>query len=220
MGLLSCYLGIILFVLLAYEVVGFQIPGCEGFAGLRRSKRLLPSGIGFSRKSKQLFSSKQHSNTNDSLSHNDDDDEDDSEDSLEEKPYGNRSLAWTRRYRKLIPYSVARQQAIALGYRSKADWDEKISHGKYLINRPDEMYADEWDSWEEFLGLMRTYEETKHLVQYVLRLRDMEDYQNFIQSDVKRAEGLRIPAKPEVVYRDKGWVSMEDFFGEFLDDED
>lgn len=132
--------------------------------------------------------------------------------------YGNRSLAWTKRYRKHFPYEYARKEAMSLGLRSKDEWDEyladgKVYHGAYLPNRPDEMYALEWISWEEFLGIMRSYDEAKDLVQNVLKLRNMGEYIDFVSANTKRAEGLRIPAKPHIVYKGKGWISPEDFFG-------
>jgi hypothetical protein len=45
-------------------------------------------------------------------------------------PYRNRSLAWTNRYRTLIPYEKARQEAISMGFYSKEEWDEYVSDGK------------------------------------------------------------------------------------------
>lgn len=132
-------------------------------------------------------------------------------------PYASRSLAWTNRYRKLIPYESARACAMSLGLRSKAEWDEYQGsgecheHGAYLPNRPDLMYADDWVGWDDFLGIMRPYNEARDLV-HTLRLHNFDEYERFILADKSRAEGLRIPAKPHIVYRDKGWVSFEEFF--------
>lgn len=148
---------------------------------------------------------------------NNDDDDDDSDDEGQ-TAYGSRSLAWTNRYRKLLPYEYARAAAMDLGLRSKEEWDEylldgKVYHGPYLPSRPDEMYADDWVSWEEFLGICRTYDDARQLIQSVLRFKSMVEYDTFIQADSKRAEGLRLPLKPEIVYKDKGWVSEEHFLG-------
>jgi hypothetical protein len=131
--------------------------------------------------------------------------------------YGNRSLAWTNRYRRLIPYEWARQEAMKLGLRSREEWDDYLQDGrvyqnKYLPSRPDEMYADDWESWDEFLGIMRGYEDARYVVQKVLQIKSMEEYQAFVAADAKRAEGLRIPYKPEIVYKDKGWISSSHFF--------
>ena len=135
-----------------------------------------------------------------------------------EKPYGNRSLAWTQKYRKLLPYEYARATAMNLGLRSKDEWDEyladgKVYHGPYLPSRPDEMYVEDWVSWDEFLGIMRAYDDTKRVVQNVLQLKNMAEYKKFVEADPKRAEGLRIPAVPMLVYKDSGWTTYEDFFG-------
>lgn len=104
-----------------------------------------------------------------------------------------------------------------LGLRSKEEWDDirefgKAFHGAHLVSQPDLMYAKEWISWEEFLGVMRPYDEARDLVQNQLKLTCMADYIAYVKEDTKRAEDLRIPAKPEIVYREKGWTTEEDFF--------
>jgi len=141
------------------------------------------------------------------------------EDDEVQQAYGNRSLGWTNKYRSVISYEKARRSVMDLGLRNKEDWDEYVAdgktyHGPYLPNHPDKMYELEWVSWEEFLGLTRPHDETRDIVQNVLKLKDMDDYKKFVAADTKRARGLRIPAKPEIVYKNKGWISMEHFFGE------
>lgn len=143
--------------------------------------------------------------------HETDDDED-------IQPYGNRTLAWTKRYRNLVPYEAARLTAMRLGLRSQEEWDDirqfgKAFHGAHSVSRPDIMYAKEWVSWDEFLGVMRPYEEAKQMIQEELKLSGREEYMNFVESDTQRAQLLRIPAKPEIYYRSKGWESDEAFFG-------
>jgi hypothetical protein len=140
------------------------------------------------------------------------------EDDEMQQSYGSRSLEWTNKYRRVIPYEKARTSVMDLGLRDKSDWDEyvadgKIYHGPYLPNHPDQMYHKEWVSWDEFLGITRHYNETRGIVQ-MLQLKDMQEYKKFVNADIKRARGLRIPAKPEIVYRNKGWISMEHFFGD------
>lgn len=148
-----------------------------------------------------------------------DDDEDDEEEE-NNLPYKGRSLTWTNRYRKLIPYESARARAMSLGLRSKGEWDEYLEdgdcheHGPYLPTRPDLMYPDDWVNWEEFLGIMRPYEEARDLVK-TLGIQNFDEYERFVRANKKRAEGLRIPAKPHIVYKNTGWVSFEDFFGSF-----
>jgi len=143
--------------------------------------------------------------------HETDDDED-------IQPYGNRTLAWTKRYRNLVPYEAARLTAMRLGLRSQEEWDDirqfgKAFHGAHSVSRPDIMYAKEWISWDEFLGVMRPYEEAKQMIQEELKLSGREEYMNFVESDTQQAQLLRIPAEPEIYYRRKGWESDEAFFG-------
>jgi len=154
-----------------------------------------------------------------------DDDDDDDEPTI--RPYGSRSLAWTRRYRALITYETARKMATKLGLQSQQEWEEYLEGGisggnrnKYLISRPNVMYEPEWTTWEDFLGTIRPYHETKHLVNHVLQLQTLEEYTNFVTSNPNRAEGLRIPLKPEIVYKQKGWVSEAAFFSKDDDQQD
>jgi hypothetical protein len=139
-------------------------------------------------------------------------DADGDEEDAVQTAYQNRSLAWTNQYRKLFPYESSRKHAISLGITSKEEWLDRAG-GPYMIRRPDKMYQEEWVSWEEFLGTMRPYEETKQLVQGVLRIKNMDEYRKFVRGDCQRAEGLRIPVKPEIFYRDSGWERPEKFFG-------
>lgn len=66
-------------------------------------------------------------------------------------------------------------------------------------------------SWDEWLGIMRSYEETKEIATKVLRLKSLDDYLIFIKIDAKRAEGMRIPVRPDLYYDE--WIDEESFFG-------
>lgn len=130
------------------------------------------------------------------------------------KPYRNRSLAWTKRYRKLNPYERVRARVISFGHRSKSDWDDAVSSGQlgqYVPSHPDEMYAPEWVDWDEWLGLMRSYDDTKNLAS-TLGLKSLDEYVIFVRSNNKRAEGLRIPVRPDIYYKDQ-WIDEDTFFG-------
>ena len=139
----------------------------------------------------------------------------DDEDWQSIKPYRNRSLAYTLRYRKLQPYEMVRARVINFGHRSKDDWDDAVASGQlgqYVPSYPDEMYASEWVSWEEWLGIMRSYNDTKNLATTILDLKSLDDYLLFVKGDSKRARGLRIPVRPDIYYKDD-WIDEESFFG-------
>ena len=159
--------------------------------------------------SSRLCAASDENASNDEEETNDEDEDDEDEEEMIQ-PYGRRSLAWTKRYRRLIPYSVARANAVAMGMTTPEDY-QRWRRGPYQIQRPEEMYAVEWISWDEFLGTMRTYDDTRQLVR-LLQLQSMEEYQDFVRQDPKRAEGLRIPARPDIVYKDCGWENAHLFF--------
>jgi hypothetical protein len=154
---------------------------------------------------------------NDELGNNNNEMRMDDEDDAEEKPYKNRSLYWTTKYRQLLPYHTIRQMVHKMGFHSKEEWDDVLQDGgvgPYIPNHPDEMYPEEWESWDDFLGIMRSYHDTKYLVQHVLQFTNITQYQNFIQHDIQRAENLRLPANPQKYYQHVGtWISYHDFFG-------
>ena len=141
-------------------------------------------------------------------------DNEDEDDEVTIKPYRNRSLAWTKKYREAIPYETARARVISFGHRSKSDWDDAVSSGQlgqYVPSYPDEMYAPEWVDWDEWLGIMRSYDDTKNLAS-MLGLKSLDEYLMFVKSDNKRAEGLRIPVRPDIYYKDE-WIDEDSFFG-------
>lgn len=84
---------------------------------------------------------------------------------------------------------------------------------KKNVSQP-KRYEPEWVSWDEWLGLMRSYKDAQNLAVNVLRLKSLDDYIIFVRSNPKRAEGLRIPVRPDLFYKNE-WTSEEDFFSFF-----
>ena len=212
----------LMFRLSCWLLLLFFVPSSKAFQMSKLRNAELKTKVvvvGSASKSFPLFAENRNGiSTQSSSSVADEIDDDDEDDDDNIKPYLNRTLGWTKRYRKLVPYANARQTAMRLGLRSKAEWEDirefgKAFHGAHSVSRPDLMYAKEWISWEEFLGVMRPYEEAKDITQNQLNLRSMEEYRDWVGKNTKEAENLRIPAKPDIVYREKGWISSEDFFG-------
>jgi hypothetical protein len=135
------------------------------------------------------------------------------EDEMSQTTFIAQTTEWTQKYRLLIPYEHARLRAMGLGVSSKEEYDKlRSSHGPYLPSRPHEMYKEEWTSWAEFLVSMRSYEETQVIVQNELKLTSMEAYLKYVSDNPNRAEGLRIPARPDVYYKSAGWQNSNEFF--------
>mmetsp|Transcript_30948 Transcript_30948/g.62829 ORF Transcript_30948/g.62829 Transcript_30948/m.62829 type:complete len:212 (+) Transcript_30948:477-1112(+) len=205
-------------VLLLLLVTNHTLHRTEAFAATfwRGNACASSTFISVETKSTQLFAADHRSDEVDGedATEQNPEDEEDEEDEEQIKPYGNRSLAWTKRYRRLNPYEKCRNRVLRFGHRSKADFDEAMESGQlgqYVPNRPDEMYAPEWISWEEFLGLMRSYDDTRHLAVNILSLKSFDEYIIFVRGNPKRAEGLRIPVRPDLFYKDE-WIDEETFF--------
>ena len=98
--------------------------GCSLFARTSQNTRSRYLG------GRQLSASKDSDDAAADDDENDDDDDDDDEEEDNIKPYGNRSLAWTKRYRRLNPYDKCRARVLRFGHRSKEDWDEAASSGQ------------------------------------------------------------------------------------------
>ncbi|KAK1743640.1 hypothetical protein QTG54_005237 [Skeletonema marinoi] len=144
-----------------------------------------------------------HTVADDGGTHNDDyenDDEDD--DDVAIKPYRNRSLSWTKNYRALNPYEKARARVISFGHRSKSDWDDAVSSGQL-------------GQYVQAIRMKCTrlsgYDDTKNLAS-MLGLKSLDEYFIFVKSNNKRAEGLRIPVRPDKYYKDE-WIDEDTFFG-------
>ena len=59
---------------------------------------------------------------------------------------------------------------------------------------------------------MRSYNDTKNIASNILGLKGLDEYLIFVKSNSKRAEGLRIPVRPDIYYKDE-WIDEENFFG-------
>jgi len=59
---------------------------------------------------------------------------------------------------------------------------------------------------------MRSYNDTKNIASNVLGLKSLDEYLIFVKSNSKRSEGLRIPVRPDIYYKDE-WIDEESFFG-------
>jgi hypothetical protein len=93
------------------------------------------------------------------------------------------------------------------------DFNEKYKNDTKLVRNPNRYYKDKgWRSWFDFLGKekrknpYKTYQEAKEVVKK-LGIKTQTEYHKRYQEDPK----LRY--KPEVTYKNKGWVSWYDYLG-------
>lgn len=127
---------------------------------------------------------------------------------------------WRARYRRLLPFHVARNAARSLGF-SKADWDDWVGDGKaspslgpYMPSDPKSMYPDDWQGWDDWLGVPRPYDEARGEV-HRLGLRTQQAWWEMVENEPELLEELRIPARPHLYYPSRGtkWLGYDDWLG-------
>lgn len=130
------------------------------------------------------------------------------------------------------PYDEARAFARGLELRSQAEW-WRLTKGKLenygqlpkdIPVAPHQVYADRgWTNWGDFLG---TENQAKHLIVYrpfalarayvhALGLANATEWKAYCRKRIgnRRLLPPDIPAAPNVVYADQGWISFGDWLG-------
>jgi len=113
---------------------------------------------------------------------------------------------WRRKYRRVLPFVEARRCVQAIGFSGKDEWDEWVSEGKkspylgpYVPSNPHEMYAEEWQGWADFLGVLLDFQSARKVVA-ALGLKSQEEWLALVDGDAVRLRELRLPAQPRKVY--------------------
>jgi len=103
-------------------------------------------------------------------------------------------------------FDDARQMARAMGLSSKEEWDEYSCPGSYrLPKQPDDTWSQEWQGWEDWLGVPRPYAEACGEVRR-LGLTTQAAYVAHATGE----PGARFPVRPDLYYRDawQGWTAF------------
>ncbi|CAK9090180.1 unnamed protein product [Durusdinium trenchii] len=123
---------------------------------------------------------------------------------------------WRKRYRRVLPFDEARRCVQAIGFSCRSEWDEWVADGKkspflgpYVPSDPEAMYAEEWQGWDDFLGVILPFAQAR-LVSRLLGLKNQESWYRFVEADPVRLRSLRLPALPAVYYRND-WQGYEDW---------
>ncbi|MCX7124874.1 MAG: hypothetical protein NTU49_03800, partial [Gammaproteobacteria bacterium] len=110
----------------------------------------------------------------------------------------------------------------ALGLNSKKAWAEYCKNREKpsdIPSNPSEYYKKNgWESWGDWLGtgsiasfnkVFRSFEESK-IFAHTLLLKNSADWKLYAKSDKKPDD---IPISPHLTYKNKGWVSWDDWLG-------
>ena len=114
-------------------------------------------------------------------------------------------------------FTAARALARGLGLKSKAWWEVWRKSGQRPSNipsSPDVIYRDDgWISWPDWLGSERvawkSFTEGRALVRG-LELKSEKGWRAWSKSGQRPSD---IPAAPNKIYRDEGWISYPDWLG-------
>lgn len=123
--------------------------------------------------------------------------------------------------KKLYSFEEARRIARGHGFSSVEEFLAYDCPGVYQVpkNCP-ELYPQEWQSWEDFLGLALDFETAcKHVSS--LGWKSKEEYWRWMESDARGKKGgvedeshwmYRLPYRPDLYYKDS-WISWDQFLG-------
>ena len=128
--------------------------------------------------------------------------------------------------KRMYTFSQARNMVRSHGFSSKQEFLDYDCPGAYQVPKNvDELYQDEWQGWDDFLGIPLEYSQGKVLVQTELQphftIQSAEDYQSLFLTDDQRrrrrhvltATQQRLPLRPDLYYQHTGWESWEEWLG-------
>lgn len=110
--------------------------------------------------------------------------------------------------------------ARSLGLSTREDFEDWLNNGgrglefgAYFPQKPQEIYADEWQGWPDFLGARRSYDDAKNQLRE-LGLASVDDWLELATTNPKKLTELRIPIRPHLAYKAdfKGyydWLGLE-----------
>jgi hypothetical protein len=129
---------------------------------------------------------------------------------------GSGTLSSKRAYR---PFKDARAFARGLGLRNRSQWNEYFKSGKLPIDiplRPERVYKNcgyknlaDWLNSRNVRGGYLKYQDAKKFAQS-LNFVSKEDWINWAKTE---ARPTNIPAAPQNIYKDDGWVDYSDWLG-------
>lgn len=116
--------------------------------------------------------------------------------------------------RALYPFAEARKIARGHGFESKQEFIDYDCAGAYqLPKNADEVWRDEWTSWEDFLGIPLSWEQGRQVAR-TLQLASQEEYLKLFESKKISDDDIasRLPYRPDLKYK-REWQGWDDFLG-------
>ena len=127
----------------------------------------------------------------------------------DDKGYNGRGV-WTANYRAHLTFDECRRKTKGMGLRTEEEFRD-IGVPQYCPSRPDDMFADEWRGWDDFLGVRRPYDDARRLAR-TLGVASEFGWSAFAHRHAPVLEDLRLPARPSLAYGD-AWRGWADWLG-------
>ena len=118
-----------------------------------------------------------------------------------------------KKKRALYSFSEARKVARGHGFSSKEEFINYDCPGAYqLPKNPEEVWSNDWVSWDDFLGIPLEFEEARTVARGLVNIETEEQYLNLFKEKKLSEDGLesRLPYRPDLKYKSK-WISWDDF---------
>jgi len=121
--------------------------------------------------------------------------------------------------KKLYSYNKAKKVLKRFNLKSRADFKKLLKTNKKIAEKipltPNVYYKRLWEGWGPFIGtgfLRENFLEYKKAIKFVhkLKIKTWKDWNNYCKSGKKPS---RIPAAPNMAYKNNGWKNIEDWLG-------
>jgi len=122
--------------------------------------------------------------------------------------------AQNKQKRKLYSFVEARKIARGHGFSNAQEFIDYDCPGAYqLPKNPEEVWADDWRGWEDWLGLPWDFEKGREIARS-MKLGSTEEYLELFGNKGAEMEPDqdRLPYRPDLCYKNE-WVSWDDWLG-------
>jgi hypothetical protein len=113
----------------------------------------------------------------------------------------------------LYSFSEARKVARGHGFSTKEEFLEYDCPGAYqLPKNPQEVWSEDWQGWEDFLGICLDFEEGRKVARGLENIETEEAYLDLFKEKKLNDDDIasRLPYRPDLKYKDR-WISWDDF---------
>ena len=123
--------------------------------------------------------------------------------------------------KEFLPYKDAKKYMSNINLKSTIEWRKWVNDGlkpRNIPSSPSESYGEDWVNWGDFLGTNfinyadRKYKSYKDARKYVHQL-NLKKYDEWVDYCKNHTLPDGIPITPRYIYKNKGWVSVQDWLG-------